>query len=525
MKLKVLILLAGLLISTSALAAPGELDPTFNGTGIMPAGTTGAGIYNPVNLLLVQPDGKILLARGGANFSFDIVRLDPSGTPDLSFGDNGVSHNDPAVTWWTDLRQIVLQPDGKILMAGSTAPDSCSVARLNADGSTDMSFGVNGLVATYIHGEYCWGTSVAVDPDGKVILGGYIVSGQPVISEMLFDWMAMRFKSDGSPDTSFGTNGVVRVCPYQRPGNGNSTQKVLVQPDGKIILIGSMVNITGAFGYVRLNSNGTLDSNFGNGGIAALPSGFQISNGALQPDGKIIALGTDPHSFVVMRTNSNGTIDTSFGTGGRTVSSLATAYSHTTTGIVLQPDGKILAGGATQIGGISTLAVIRYNADGTVDRAPSLAPFGKRESVLTSFWGNNGMATLPLGIDMRMCNVAIDPAGRVVIFGQPLNSSSGGSLTLARFQGDSSPYASVSGTVRTSGGLPIRNAYVTLSGGSLSTPVTVLTNNLGIYQFIGLPVTETYTVAATAKRFRFAAGERAVMLNSDTENFDFTANP
>jgi hypothetical protein len=117
--------------------------------------------------------------------------------------------------------------------------------------------------------------------------------------------------------------------------------------------------------------------------------------------------------------------------------------------------------------------------------------------------------------------MAIDAAGRVLVSGR---TSSTGNLTLARFQGDASPYASVSGTVRTAGGLPIRNAYVTLSGGGLSVAVTVLTNNLGIYLFTDLPVTETYSVTATAKRFRFATGERAVMLNADTENFDFTAN-
>jgi hypothetical protein len=73
-------------------------------------------------------------------------------------------------------------------------------------------------------------------------------------------------------------------------------------------------------------------------------------------------------------------------------------------------------------------------------------------------------------------------------------------------------------------GLPIRNAYVTISGGELAAPVTVFINNLGIYFFSGLPVTENYTITVTAKRFRFANGERSVMLNADTENFDFAAN-
>src|ERR1700755_2889339 len=101
-----------LALSRAHLAAPGELDPTFNGVGTLPV-TGSLGGYLPVNLLLVQPDGKILFARSVTN-GIDLVRLNPSGSPDLTFGSNGVSYIHRSVSWWVDLRQILPQPDGKM---------------------------------------------------------------------------------------------------------------------------------------------------------------------------------------------------------------------------------------------------------------------------------------------------------------------------------------------------------------------------------------------------------------------------
>jgi hypothetical protein len=218
------------------------------------------------------------------------------------------------------------------------------------------------------------------------------------------------------------------------------------------------------------------------------------------------------------------------------------------TAVKFQADGKILAGGAVvrDVNGFyrNDFAVVRLNPNGSVDSASRVVKnnmpgakmrgldLGQKENVLTNdFWGgSSGIITYgtPMG-DEAITDITVDAAGRVVVVGisqlQVFPNVVNSRIAVARFLGDGSPYATIWGTIRTAGGLPIRNAYVTLSGGSLNAPVMVVTNNLGLYQFTGLPVTETYNVFVSAKRFRFTDGEETLMLNQDRGNLDFTANP
>ncbi|HEV7644607.1 MAG TPA: carboxypeptidase regulatory-like domain-containing protein [Pyrinomonadaceae bacterium] len=531
MKLKVLILLAGSFIASSAFAAPGDLDPTFNGSGIKFTNfSTFNSITFPTNILAVQADGKILAGAStncpGVGACISIFRFNPNGSADTTFGIAGRADLSSSVSGVSEIFGITLQQDGKILataraMNASQTKFIGALVRLNVNGSLDQTFGGSGIVKNDMTYDV-YSTSVAVQPDGKILSGGYVVYSSAQTGTR-YAWAVARNNADGSLDTSFNQSGTLILDPTNA---GYSLLKsIMAQPDGKIILAGHSIDTatpnTAAFALVRLSSDGTRDTGFGSNGIVliSMPSTTQFMvDAALQPDGKVVMMGMrGGTNLVLARVDENGQPDASFGANGVALYPGRVVNGNAPGSILPLADGRFFVGGAG-MNGAADFAVARYNSDGSID-AP-LNVFGKRESVLGSFWGSGGTA-VAAGTSGWDHSMVLDAAGRVLVAGK---TSPTNTLALARFQSDASPYASISGTVRTAGGLPIRNAYVTLSGGSLSEPVTALTNNLGIYQFTNLPVTETYTVTATAKRFRFAAGERVVMLNAETENFDFSAN-
>ncbi len=483
-------------------------------------------------MLEVQADGKIVAGintscPGGSCIS--IFRFNPNGSADTTFGVAGRAGLPYSVYGIFEIYGIALQPDGKILataraMNASQTKLLGALVRLNVDGSVDQAFGVSGIVKNEMPYDV-YPTSITLQPDGKILSGGYVVNNS-VPSATRFLWAVARNNADGSLDTTFAQNGILMVDPTN---SGHSIlNSILVQPDGKIVLAGEC--ISGVFAsardltIMRYDPSGVPDTSFGDGGIASTnihPAIEILKDAVLRPDGKILLAGIRGGSvccsLLLAQFDETGQLDSSFGSAGFAEFAGRITNGNAPGSVALLPDGKILVGGAG-LNSQADFAVGRFTEDGTLDSGRFA--FGRQAKVMGSSWGINGTA-IAFGTGGWDHSMAVDAAGRVLVSGR---TSSTGTLTLARFQGDAAPYASVSGTVRTAGGLPIRNAYVTLSGGSLSEPATVLTNNLGIYQFTNLPVTETYNVTATAKRFRFATGERTVMLNTDTENFDFNAN-
>ena len=200
----------------------------------------------------------------------------------------------------------ILQPDGKIIIAGSTFPSNSTISfadfavvRLNADGSLDGTFGNGGFVTTDFTGGQDGATSVALLPDGKIIAAGYAQT--PLVSNSRRTVYAMvRYNSNGSLDTSFGTGGKVHSdfgAGYYR------ISKLLIQSDGKIIAFGSAPGdsfaIPARIGLTRYNADGGIDSSFGaNGrmfirfnGAGRFTEGTFFRDAAIQPDGKIIITG------------------------------------------------------------------------------------------------------------------------------------------------------------------------------------------------------------------------------------------
>ena len=288
---KSLILVISLLFASSGSisAAPGDLDPTFGNGGKR---TDWAGYASGV---AIQPDGKIVVV-GDACCSppvdFRVARYNPDGCPDTTFG-GGTGRVTTDFNGYHDVSEnVVLQPDGKIIVAGwavsqssgSFAVVSLAVVRYNPDGSLDTTFGGgSGKVLTPLDYFGLGHTDVAIQPDGKIL----VVLFQFDLNDNDYG-LLIRYNADGSPDTSFGMGGsdwLPTGSVYSQLPIGSVT----VQPgNGKIVVNEGYRDHSP--GIARYNSDGSLDTGFGSGGRVALPN-FELSSLAIDSAGKIVAAG------------------------------------------------------------------------------------------------------------------------------------------------------------------------------------------------------------------------------------------
>lgn len=295
--------------------------------------------------LALQNDGKILI--GGKFTHYDgyvrncIARINQDGSIDPTF-DPGTGSGS-----LNDVMDIQIQPDGKILVAGKfwtfNGYNYSGLVRLNPDGSMDNSF-VNdtGIYHFLIN-------SISLQSDGKIIAGGdfaYVGTTNVRI---------VRFNTDGSVDPTFNPN-----------ANSSATNinRVLVQPDGKILIAGLFSSLNGnqnIKNITRVDANGVVDATFNPG---ANPGGM-IYDIHLDANGKIVVVGffttwnNSPANRIV-RLNANGSFDSSFNSGGGANNSIFCVTN--------QSDGKYLIGGAYgQYDNVSRKAFARLNGNGTND--------------------------------------------------------------------------------------------------------------------------------------------------------------
>lgn len=343
-----------------------------------------AGSSDVANAIATQSDGKVVLA-GTVHLPdesrFGLARYNSDGSLDLSFGSAGKVVTDFS-RGSDEIDAIVIQSDGKIIVAGSTRPlyaqfedHDLAVARYNPNGTLDTSF-ANGGKFTYAFGIYSDGASaLAIQSDGKIVVGGSTQVQRwdgTASTANQHDFALLRLNPNGSLDNSFGNSGQV-TTPLSSYGifRQSGIRALLIQGDGKLVAAGS----NGEFALARYNTNGSLDSTFGSGGTVTrrvtTSSAFQSSSGAtalaLQQDGKILAGGYilvhgayKPSSDVftpLLRFNPNGSLDTRFGRQGQIAGAqVGVPYIR---GAHVQADGKIVVAGEAQIG--------RYTANGTLD--------------------------------------------------------------------------------------------------------------------------------------------------------------
>jgi uncharacterized delta-60 repeat protein len=403
-----------------------------------------------------------------------------SGNLDISYGTAG-----KAITEFPnpDVAQAVaIQPDGKIVVAGGLS--EFAVARYNRDGSLDTTFGVNGRAFFGLGPSNNSAHAIVIQPDGKIVVAGESGPNNPVRGIVV-----MRFTASGVLDTTFSGNGITSV---EIPGNQSVGTGVALQPSGAVVVGGYTQIGPGAFDLVvaRFTSSGDLDLSFGTQGVIQEHANARSFGNAIatSPDGKILVGGYtavgpfnasyDDFDFLLYRYNANGTRDMSFGAAGRVIAPIG-GGPDVLNALALQPDGKIITAGWVLSDDVD-MAIVRFTAAGQIDNGN----FGSGGKVLVDFGGTDDFANA----------VAIDPNGYVVAAGDVRNLSNGSQdIGLVRLESDGdldATFGSGGKARRDIGGAAENTFGVALQPTRLHGQVTgykiVTANFFGFFQFVSL---------------------------------------
>jgi uncharacterized delta-60 repeat protein len=335
-------------------AAPGDLDTSFAGFGTLGRADLPVSQESyTIPKIALQPDGKIVTV--GNKYSSGLVRrLFSDGTMDLEFGDFGTVM---IVTLYTNsIGAVAIQADGYIVAAGyiQAGDGDFLIARLDPSGELDPYFGNGGLVVTDFDGGADGAMGVVIQPDGKIVAAGSAEDGGDL------DFAAARYNPDGTLDTSFDVDGKVTIG----FGELERCYDVALLEDGDLVLVGEIVPdlLDTDFAVARLNPDGTLDTGFD--GDGRLTTGFGGDDDAhavaIQPDGKIVAAGSDYDNVRLARYQPDGTLDSSFdGDGKLSIDSLDGSLRD----VAIQPDGKIVLLGWSS----DKYILYRLNPDASLD--------------------------------------------------------------------------------------------------------------------------------------------------------------
>lgn len=290
-------------------------------------------------------------------------------------------------------------------------------------GTLDINFGTNGIVLTPIGISHTHSRAILRQPDGKIVVAGETNAGGTIYSVAL-----ARYKSNGSLDSTFGTNGI-RID--STPGFSNYIYAAALQANGKIVVGGGSAapgpGSTYRFTLARFNSNGSLDHTFGVNGFAytSINSNSTIYALAIQPDGKIVAAGSSngpvPLVSTIARYDSTGVLDATFGTNG-TVTTIANPNMSQFTSVGILPDGRILAGGVSLYDNNqlhTCFLAVRYHPDGSLDAT----------------FGNSGIdISGVLGVSSMSNSLSLLSGGKFLLAGQQKDIEGG--VAVARYNAD-----------------------------------------------------------------------------------------
>jgi uncharacterized delta-60 repeat protein len=365
------------------MANPGALDTSFGSGGKK---TVNFGGTDAARVVLVQPNGRIVVAGGGAaGGSFCVVRLRTNGTLDTTFGSGGKrvvdfgGDNDSAYGG-------ALQADGRIVLSGDSN-FRVAVVRLKSNGSLDASFEGDGKKL------FSWGPigraqAVVVAPNGKLLIGGF--SG-PEGGNI----QVARLNANGLLDKTFGVDGKATVD----FGGDDFGLAMARQANGRILVAGR--STTAGAVVARLRATGALDPDFDGDGRVTLAGSVTANAILVQPDGNIVVAGCTAGlaKTTVTRLRPNGSLDTTFGTGGTTTIDFG-SLADIVGGAVLQPDGKIVVAGYSQ--DLEDVTLARLTPSGAPDPT----------------FGAAGKATVDFGVATFGFAVALAPSKRIVVAGQ-----------------------------------------------------------------------------------------------------------
>ena len=387
----------------------GGLDPGFGGgTGIV--GSTFGGDETD---MVLQPDGRILMI-GGSSSDFVMARFNADGTPDATFGGG-----DGQVT--TDIAGgldaafgAALLSDGRIIVVGSarvSGNDDFAVVRYEADGDVDTTFGTQGKVTTDFFAQRDRAFGVAVFPDDSIV-----VVGDAIVGAGNTDFAVARYTAGGVLDATFGGAGTGKVN-TDIADRVDIAKNVVIEEGGSILVTGTITMGTSSSlahtGLARYTSTGALDDSLGPDGTLSLAN-LSLGEGlAVQSDGRILVAGSasvagDTH-FAVMRLEESGSPDVSFGFGGLATAGFSTQDDYGRD-VAIDSQGRILVSGQSSnlLTTAADFAVARFLPAGGLD--PGFDDDGK---FTVDFFGSSDSAE----------NVAVQPDGRVLLGGFAVNGT------------------------------------------------------------------------------------------------------
>lgn len=364
-------------------ATSGYLDPTFGDEGQVTTRFEGYSDAFPY-ALIVQDDNKLVAVGAVSNqdrlSEFALARYLPDGALDEGFGQAGRVTTDLAP--YPAAFAVVEQDDGKLVTAGDTGDRGGrfaepALARYLPDGSLDESFGQAGVVIGDL------GADVTVRDlalqENKLVVAGSAGApdGNPGTGR---DFALVRYREDGTLDETFGSDGLV-TTPFGAADSIASASAVIAQDDGKLVAAGASGGQYGEalVALARYLPDGSLDARFGQGGRVTAKFDYlneQVSL-AMQPDGKLVVAATASYGpnnrITLIRYLADGSRDPGFGDGGLVTTGVGDQSSVAS--LVIQPDGKLVAGGASVPGGAT---LVRYMPDGSLDRG-----FGEQGRLVT----------------------------------------------------------------------------------------------------------------------------------------------
>ena len=372
-------ILAALTAATVTFAGQGDLDSGFgaNGNGrILEVFSSSA---PSASAIVQQSDGRIVVAATSrSNGQLIVARYLADGSLDLSFSQDGVQA--------VQLSQgagaanaMLVQPDGKIVLAGrgqqrTLGDNDVTVVRLNIDGSLDTSFDTDGIAAYTTGGFDDFATGIVRQSDGKLVVAA---AANPNRS---YDFEFVRFNADGSLDNSFGSSGRTLV---DFNGGDDQPAAFLQQADGALVAAGFTRDSNGIanIAVVRVSASGALDTAFGTGGKATISFPSLQSSAtsiAQQSDGKLVIAGTvqegaSSSDAAIVRLAANGALDTTFGNAGRV--SVAFGGKDFLSGVVANSDGTLVVTGRMQNASPppNDIFLARFTAAGALDSSFGVA--------------------------------------------------------------------------------------------------------------------------------------------------------
>ena len=431
-------------VATEAVAANGDLDPSF---GLDGKARVDFGDFSEGEATALAPDGKIVMAGRAAHYppgvNLAVTRLTADGTLDQSFSGDGMQT--VPIGFADHGKDVAVQPDGKIVVVGvangATVSTDLAVARLNSDGSLDTTFSGDGIVTSSFgrYGDFEFGSAVAIQPNGRIVVAGS-VTNPPDTQRFLL----VRYLPDGELDPSFSDDGWQATA---FAGSDARVQAIELLANGKIVAAGATGPSRGSdFALARYDADGSLDTGFGDNGRQLTDFGGidQAHALAIQPDGRIVLAGDSQAGgdgeFALARYFAGGAPDPSFSGDGRQMTDFGEpapgffgvqgtvdgAY-----GVAIQADGKIVAGGDDEsAGGLpqNDMALARYAPDGSLD----------------SSFSDDGLQTTDLGGNEQIRDLVLQN-GRPLVAGNT-DAGSGPAqfdFVLARYQSDADRYLTV----------------------------------------------------------------------------------